>query len=54
MEEAVRMTSVNQANESGLHQKGGIAPLKDADFVLMDEQLQVVSTFTKGRKVDAQ
>ena len=54
MEEAVRMTSVNQANEFGLHQKGGIVPSKDADFVLMDEQLQVVSTFTKGRKVDAQ
>lgn len=52
IEEAVKMTSVNQAREFHLTQKGAIAPTKDSDFVLLDEHLQVVSTFTKGRKVD--
>ena len=52
IEEAVKMTSVNQAEEFNLTQKGAIAPTKDSDFVLMDEHLQIISTFTKGRKVD--
>lgn len=52
IEEAVKMTSVNQAKEFNLTQKGAIAPTKDSDFVLMDEHLQIISTFTKGRKVD--
>jgi len=51
IEEAVRMTSVNQAKEFGLHNKGGIAPNKDSDFIIMDEQLNITNTFTMGRNV---
>jgi len=37
LEEAVLMTSVNQAKEFGLEQKGGIVAGKDADLVVLDQ-----------------
>ncbi|MED4977315.1 N-acetylglucosamine-6-phosphate deacetylase [Heyndrickxia faecalis] len=48
--EAVQMTSVNQAREFGLEQKGCLAAGKDADFVLLDEQLQVKTTYHLGER----
>lgn len=48
--EAVQMTSVNQAREFGLTQKGSLAAGKDADFVLLDEQWQVKTTYHLGEQ----
>lgn len=44
IEDAVRMTSVNQAEEFGLNNKGALAVGKDADFVVMTENLHVYDT----------
>ncbi|MGH1283189.1 N-acetylglucosamine-6-phosphate deacetylase [Bacillus toyonensis] len=48
IEEAVRMTSVNQAEEFGLNNKGALAVGKDADFVVMTENLHVYDTVRLG------
>ncbi|MBS4174438.1 N-acetylglucosamine-6-phosphate deacetylase [Bacillus sp. FJAT-49736] len=48
--EAVQMTSVNQAKEFSLTSKGILTEGKDADFVIMDESLQVYATYHLGRK----
>ena len=47
-EDAVRMSSVNQAEEFELAGKGGIAPGMDADFVLMDREYRVQGTVSGG------
>lgn len=52
MEEAVKMTSVNQAREFGLEKKGGITPGKDADMVLLDKELNVKRTISYGRVIN--
>lgn len=49
IEEAVLMTSVNQAEEFGLHQKGKLVVGKDADFVLMNQELQIQNTIKLGK-----
>lgn len=49
-EEAVQMTSYNQAKEFGLTQKGDIVVGKDADFVLFDKKMQVAETYSIGRR----
>lgn len=49
IENAVKMTSENPAKEIGVFdQKGSITVGKDADIVLLDENLEVVMTFCKG------
>jgi N-acetylglucosamine-6-phosphate deacetylase len=47
--DAVQMTSVNQAREFGLSQKGGLTAGKDADFVMLDKALQVTATYHLGK-----
>lgn len=49
IEHAVLMSSVNQATEFQLTTKGGIAAGKDADFNLLDEDLNIVSTYSFGQ-----
>lgn len=48
MEEAVKMSSVNQAREFGLTQKGALEKGKDADMVLLDDALTVNKTILGG------
>ncbi|CAM4038592.1 N-acetylglucosamine-6-phosphate deacetylase [Bacillus manliponensis] len=48
IEEAVLMTSVNQAEEFGLVNKGALKVGKDADFVIMSEDLHVNDTVRLG------
>lgn len=48
VEEAVLMTSVNQAEEFGLVNKGALKVGKDADFVIMSEDLHVNDTVRLG------
>ena len=51
-EDAVRMTSANQAKELGLGQSlGSIAPGKMADFVLLDDDLEILQVVKAGRPV---
>lgn len=46
--EAVQMTSGNQAREFRLEQKGLLQAGKDADFVIMNEELEVENTYRMG------
>lgn len=48
LEQAVQMTSVNQAEEFGLTQKGRLEQGKDADFVVLDTDLNVEQTIHRG------
>ncbi|MGI6107368.1 MAG: N-acetylglucosamine-6-phosphate deacetylase [Lachnospiraceae bacterium] len=50
MEDAVRMTSGNQAAEFGLSAKGAIAVGKDADMVLLTDSLEIDSVYSLGEK----
>jgi len=50
LEEAVRMTSGNQAHEFGLTHKGELAVGKDADFNVLDEKYNLLSTYSLGQK----
>jgi len=50
--DAISMASANPAGELGLSaRKGRLAPGMDADFVLLDDAMTVVSTFIQGKKV---
>ena len=49
--DAVKMSSVNQAREFDLVRKGGIAPGKDADMVLLSESFAVERTISYGQTV---
>ncbi|OUL07748.1 N-acetylglucosamine-6-phosphate deacetylase [Trichococcus shcherbakoviae] len=49
--DAVKMSSVNQAREFGLVQKGSIAPGKDADMVLLSKAFTVERTISFGKTV---
>lgn len=51
LEEAVQMSSGNQAREFGLTQKGSIAAGKDADFVLLDNAYELKKTISMGEIV---
>jgi len=50
-EKALRLATVNPANCLGFGQKGRIAVGKDADFVLLDEELNVIRTYVAGQLV---
>ncbi|MED1203301.1 N-acetylglucosamine-6-phosphate deacetylase [Heyndrickxia acidicola] len=50
IEEAVQMTSVNQSEEFGLNSKGKLLPGRDADFVLLNDKLQVKETYHLGKR----
>ncbi|MDQ0298060.1 N-acetylglucosamine-6-phosphate deacetylase [Salibacterium salarium] len=49
LKEAVAMTSANAAAKLGLEHKGAIAPGMDADFVLLDENQEVIRTWCRGQ-----
>lgn len=49
LSDAVQMSSVNQAREFGLASKGSLAKAKDADFVMMDKELNVLNTVLGGQ-----
>ena len=51
-EEAVQMTSVNQAEEFGLVNKGALEVGKDADFVQMTTKYYVIDTTRLGKSID--
>jgi N-acetylglucosamine-6-phosphate deacetylase len=51
-EEAVLMTSVNQAEEFGLSNKGALKPGKDADFVQMTHDFYVIETTRQGKTIE--
>lgn len=52
LEDAVKMSSVNQAREFGLTQKGEIKAGRDADFVILDEAYELKGTISMGELVD--
>lgn len=54
MEEAVKMSSGNQAKEFGLTQKGAIRAGKDADFVILDEACELKATISMGDIITAE
>ncbi|MER2041870.1 N-acetylglucosamine-6-phosphate deacetylase [Desemzia incerta] len=51
IEDAVKMSSVNQAREFGLTRKGSISSGKDADLVVLDPDFNVEKTFSYGKEV---
>ena len=48
---AVKMSSVNQAREFGLTTKGGLTVGKDADLNILDQNLNLKSTYSYGQLV---
>ena len=50
MNDAVQMSSVNQAEEFNLTQKGKLIPGRDADLNLFTRDLQLQTTYSLGRK----
>ncbi len=54
IEEAVKMSSGNQAKEFGLTQKGAIKTGKDADFVVLDQAYELRGTISLGEFVTAE
>ena len=51
IEDAVKMSSVNQAREFNLTKKGILSPRKDADMVLLSQELTVQQTISYGKVV---
>ncbi|MBC9825777.1 N-acetylglucosamine-6-phosphate deacetylase [Carnobacterium inhibens] len=51
VEDAVKMTSVNQAREFSLVKKGSLTAGKDADIVVMNADFDVEHTFSYGKMV---
>ncbi|MBI0580247.1 N-acetylglucosamine-6-phosphate deacetylase [Neobacillus cucumis] len=50
LEDAIEMTSVNPAKQLNIYdRKGSIAAGKDADIVILDEQLEVYMTICRGK-----
>jgi len=48
IEEAVKMSSVNQAREFNLENKGSLTPGKDSDILVLNEKLTVEQTILGG------
>lgn len=48
IEEAVQMSSVNQAKEFNLKQKGSLEVEKDADLLILDQDLNLTATIARG------
>ena len=49
LEDAIKMSSINPAKQLNIYdRKGSIAKGKDADIVILDENLEVVMTFCRG------
>ncbi|TYC47489.1 N-acetylglucosamine-6-phosphate deacetylase [Leuconostoc litchii] len=48
--DAVQMSSVNQAKEFGLTQKGNLSEGKDADFNIFNKELHLEATYSFGRR----
>lgn len=48
IEEAVQMSSVNQAEEFGLETKGRLSPSYDADLLVLDKDLNLLQTILGG------
>lgn len=48
IQDAVQMSSVNQARELNLPQKGGLEAGKDADFNIFNTELQLQATYSYG------
>ncbi len=52
IEDAVKMTTLNPAKLLGIEkQKGSVAPGKDADLVVFDQNLNIMMTIVGGEKV---
>ena len=52
LEELVQMACVNPAVIAGVENtKGTLETGKDADFILLDDDLQLISTFVMGKEV---
>ncbi|MGE5529234.1 MAG: N-acetylglucosamine-6-phosphate deacetylase [Patescibacteria group bacterium] len=51
LHEAVYMASTAPAEMLGMGRKGRLGPGLDADFIVLDEELNVVATYLRGRKV---
>lgn len=49
--DAVQMSSVNQAKEFGLSSKGTLEISKDADLNVLDSQLNLINTFSVGKEM---
>ncbi len=50
LQDVLYMTSFNPAKQLNIfNRKGSLSPGKDADFVVLDEQLEVVMTFCRGQ-----
>lgn len=49
IEDAVKMSSVNQAREFNLTSKGAIEAGKDADFNIFDDKMELEATYSFGR-----
>lgn len=48
--EAIQLASVNPAKQMGVYdRKGSLAPGKDADIVILDENNEVFTTFCRGK-----
>ncbi|MGM9988696.1 MAG: N-acetylglucosamine-6-phosphate deacetylase [Bacillaceae bacterium] len=50
IEDAVKMTSVNQAKQFGLKNKGTLEVGKDSDFVILDNTLHIEKVISKGKE----
>ena len=51
LEEVIKMSSFNVAKKYDLKQRGSIALDNFADFVVIDDEYEVLATFVEGRKV---
>lgn len=52
IEEAVKMSSVNQAEEFGLERKGMLAAGRDADILVLSEECELLETISLGTVVE--
>lgn len=51
LDKVLRLVTLNPARILGLPQKGGIAVGKDADFLVLDENLEILITVARGQLV---